>query len=78
MTETTSESMDFETAFNALQEIIAKLESAELPLEEALRLYEEGKRLSGLCTSILENAQLRVTTLDEEAADETKTDFSEL
>ena len=78
MTETTSESMDVETAFNALQEIIAKLESAELPLEEALRLYEEGKRLSTLCASILENAQLRVTTLGEEGADETKTDFSEL
>ncbi len=78
MTETTPESMDFETAFNALQEIITKLESAELPLEEALRLYEEGKRLSTLCASILENAQLRVTTLGEEAADETKTDFSEL
>jgi exodeoxyribonuclease VII small subunit len=61
-----------------LQEIIAKLESAELPLEEALRLYEEGKRLSTLCASILENAQLRVTTLGEETADETKTDFSEL
>jgi exodeoxyribonuclease VII small subunit len=77
MTETKPESMDFETAFNALQEIIAKLESAELPLEEALRLYEEGKRLAALCTSILENAQLRVSTLGEESPNETAFDFSE-
>jgi exodeoxyribonuclease VII small subunit len=66
MTEKEPESMDFETAFNALQKIIAKLESAELPLEEALRLYEEGKRLAALCATILENAQLRVTTLGAE------------
>jgi exodeoxyribonuclease VII small subunit len=69
MTETKPETMDFETAFNALQEIIAKLETAELPLEEALRLYEEGKRLSALCASILENAQLRVSTLGTESPD---------
>lgn len=68
MTETNPESTDFETAFDALQQIIAKLESAELPLEEALRLYEEGKRLSALCASILENAQLRVSTLGTEAS----------
>lgn len=77
MTETKPESMDFETAFNALQEIIAKLESAELPLEEALRLYEEGKRLSALCASILENAQLRVSTLGEKPSDEAEIDFPE-
>ncbi|HOA21588.1 MAG TPA: exodeoxyribonuclease VII small subunit [Anaerolineaceae bacterium] len=55
----------FETAFAQLQTIITQLDNTELPLEEALRLYEEGKRLSALCASILENAQLRVSALNE-------------
>ncbi|MFZ3071138.1 MAG: exodeoxyribonuclease VII small subunit [Anaerolineaceae bacterium] len=58
-------SMDFESTFTALQKVITKLESSELPLEEALRLYEEGKRLSALCASILAAAQLRVTSLSD-------------
>ena len=61
MTET--QTINFEAAFAALQEIITKLESSDLPLEEALRLYEEGKKLSDQCAKLLENAQLRVSTL---------------
>ncbi len=65
----------FEVAFSSLQQIITQLENTELPLEEALKLYEEGKRLSDICSQLLETAQLRVETLsstsaitDEEAA----------
>ena len=54
---------NFETAFASLQQIISQLENTELPLEEALKLYEEGKRLSDLCSQLLETAQLRVETL---------------
>ena len=57
----------FEQSFAQLQELISKLESTELPLEEALKLYEEGKRLSRVCASMLEAAQLRVETLGQEA-----------
>jgi len=53
----------FESAFASLQQIISQLENTELPLEEALKLYEEGKRLSDLCSQLLETAQLRVETL---------------
>jgi len=61
MTDPTTPS--FETAFAALQQIIAQLENSELPLEEAIKLYEEGKRLSDTCSQLLESAQLRVETL---------------
>lgn len=61
MTDQTS--LSFEAAFAELQQIITRLESSELPLEEALKLYEEGKRLSDLCAQLLEAAQLRVETL---------------
>lgn len=66
MPESQKPTMNFESAFTALQEVITKLENSELPLEEALRLYEEGQRLSALCTSILEAAQLRVNTIAED------------
>lgn len=61
MTDPTTPS--FETAFAALQQIITQLENSELPLEEAIKLYEEGKRLSDTCSQLLESAQLRVETL---------------
>lgn len=54
----------YETAFQALQEVIEKLETSELPLEEALSLYEKGKMLSAQCLAILEKAQLRVSQLN--------------
>jgi len=58
----------FETAFASLQQIITQLENSELPLEEALKLYEEGKRLSDICSQLLETAQLRVETLSSTSA----------
>ena len=61
MTETQPTS--YEDAFKSLQEIISKLENGELALEEALKLYEDGKKLSDQCASLLEKAQLRVSTL---------------
>ena len=58
----------FEAAFDSLQQIITQLENTELPLEEALKLYEEGKRLSDICSQLLETAQLRVETLSSTSA----------
>jgi exodeoxyribonuclease VII small subunit len=63
MTETQPTS--YEAAFSALQEIITKLENSELPLEEALKLYEQGKKLSDQCARMLEEAQLRVSKIGE-------------
>lgn len=58
----------FESAFASLQQIISQLENTELPLEEALKLYEEGKRLGDICSQLLESAQLRVETLSSPSA----------
>ncbi|HBO34612.1 MAG TPA: exodeoxyribonuclease VII small subunit [Anaerolineaceae bacterium] len=55
----------YEDAFKSLQEIISRLEDEELSLEESLKLYEEGKKLSDQCAKLLEKAQLRVSTLGE-------------
>ena len=70
----TNDTPNFEIAFIQLQQVIDKLESSELPLDEALRLYEEGKRLSVLCANILESAQLKLTQLSESGFDAEPTD----
>ena len=70
----TDPTQSFESSFAQLQDVISKLENADLPLEEAIKLYEEGKRLSKLCAQILESAQLRVSTLSESELNEPPTD----
>lgn len=70
----TDPTQSFESSFAQLQDVISKLENADLPLEEAIKLYEEGKRLSKLCAQILESARLRVTTLNETELNESPAD----
>jgi exodeoxyribonuclease VII small subunit len=47
----------FEEAVQRLSEIVATLERGELPLEDSLRLFEEGVRLSRLSQSRLDRAE---------------------
>ena len=53
----------FEDALKRLEEIVEMLESDELPLDKALELFEEGIRMSRLCSSILERAEMRIEEL---------------
>jgi exodeoxyribonuclease VII small subunit len=43
--------------------VVQRLESGELPLEESLRLFEEGVHLTKVCTRRLEEAERRITLL---------------
>ena len=52
--------MNYEEAFAALETVLGKLENGDLPLEQALTLYEEGMALSKLCQEKLATAELRV------------------
>lgn len=53
----------FEATMKRLSEIVAKLEKGDLPLEESLRLFEEGVRLSAHSQATLDAAQKRVEEL---------------
>jgi exodeoxyribonuclease VII small subunit len=53
----------FEDALGKLEKIVSKLEDGEIPLEESLKLFEEGIRLSRLCNQKLEEAEKRVEIL---------------
>jgi exodeoxyribonuclease VII small subunit len=53
----------FEDAMRELEDIIKRLESGDLPLEESLKIFEEGVALSRYCFSKLEEAEKRVSIL---------------
>lgn len=53
----------FESAMKRLDEIVEQLESGELPLEESLRLFEEGMGLSKRAGDLLDQAQRKVEAL---------------
>ena len=54
----------FETSLKRLQEISELLEGDDVSLEESIKLYEEGIKLSKECYSTLENAELKVDELN--------------
>ena len=58
-----AERFDFEAALAALEMAVTRLESGELTLEEALKLYEEGRLLTEKCQTFLGEAALRVEYL---------------
>lgn len=52
--------MSFEEALRALEEIVRKLESGEVPLDETISLYERGEVLRKHCQTRLDAAQARI------------------
>ncbi len=55
--------LSFEGALEQLEETVGRLEEGEMPLEEALALFEQGVQLSRQCTATLEAAEKRVEIL---------------
>jgi len=53
----------FEDALARLEEIVRELESGDLPLEQSLKMFEEGIKLSRICNKRLEEAERRVEVL---------------
>lgn len=59
----------YEDLYAQLQEVVARLEQGELPLDETLQLYERGVRLAAACQQLLDAAELRVRALSADAAE---------
>ncbi len=55
--------LGFEQAFQQLEEVIRGLEQGDLPLDEALSLYERGMLLARLCADKLDAAEQQVSRL---------------
>lgn len=60
-------SKTFEASLKELEEIVKQLEEGDLPLEESLKLFEDGVRLSRKCRESLTNAERRIEVLMKES-----------
>jgi exodeoxyribonuclease VII small subunit len=58
--------LSFEKAMEQLENIVQELESGELSLEKALKQFEEGIKLSKLCTAKLEESEKKINLLMEQ------------
>ncbi|MCB9682766.1 MAG: exodeoxyribonuclease VII small subunit [Alphaproteobacteria bacterium] len=58
-----TDGMDFETSLAQLEERVRRLEAGDVPLDEALQLFEEGVSLARSCHEHLDAAQSRVAAL---------------
>ena len=70
--------MDFEKKLNRLEEIVNKMETGEMSLDDSLKSFEEGVKLSRECQQQLTEAEQKVKLLlnvDESGKAETK-DFT--
>ena len=68
----------FEQALQKLEAIVAKMEEGDLPLEDALKAFEEGVRLAKFCTSKLDEAERKVEKLVRDQSGKVQTSpFSE-
>ncbi|MCC5941321.1 MAG: exodeoxyribonuclease VII small subunit [Balneolaceae bacterium] len=55
----------FEDALEKLESIVEKLSDQDISLEKSVELYEEGLRLSKICTDTLEQATLKIEQIDQ-------------
>ena len=64
--------LTFEVAVKKLEEIVAKLEEGRVPLDDSLRLFEEGVKLSRFCNSRLEEIERKIEILTQGEGGELK------
>jgi len=57
----------FEDNMRRLEEIVRLLERGDAPLEDAMKLFEEGTKLAGVCDELLNTAEKKVAALSKSA-----------
>ena len=60
--------LSYEQAFSRLEEIVEKMSSASVPLDELVKLYEEGMTLAAHCEKLLNGYDARMINLRERLA----------
>ncbi len=79
MEEKDREQKGFEELMDDLKGIVESLEDKDLPLEKAISLFEEGMKISQMCSELLNQAEKRVKLLlrDRETGQVLEKDFEE-
>ena len=57
------QSKSFEASMQRLEEIVRTMERGELPLDQSLKLFEEGTALVRSCGTMLDDAELKIVKL---------------
>ncbi len=74
MPSTKPDSPDFEASIERLETLIDQMETGDLSLEESLKTYENGVRLTRQCQQALTDAQLKVDALLAQHSDQVESD----
>lgn len=56
--------LSFEEALKRLEEIVNQLEAGEIPLDQSIKTFEEGRELVTYCLAILDDAEKKVKKLE--------------
>lgn len=67
--------INFEETMQKLEQITAELEKGELTLDESVKKFEEGIKLSKECNKILEDSEKRINILINEDGNITEDNF---
>jgi exodeoxyribonuclease VII small subunit len=74
---TATKSYPFEASLEKLEALVERMEEGDLTLEESLKAFEQGIKLTRECQSALTKAEQKVKLLIEENGQITETDFEE-
>lgn len=69
-----AKTLSFEKRLERVREITALLEGGDLPLEQGVKLFQEGVRLSRECSAELEQARVIVENAGQESGPEARED----
>ena len=61
-----AEELTYENAVKRLEEIVDLLEKNEAPLDESMKLFEEGTKLAAYCNEKLVNAKQKITEINKD------------
>lgn len=61
-----NEELTYEKAMTRLEEIVSLLEKNDVSLDDSIKLFEEGTRLTAFCSEKLKNAKAKITLTEKE------------
>lgn len=67
--------INFETSMEQLEKIVQELEKGDLNLDDSIKKFEEGMKISKECNKLLENAEKKITVLINNNDNITEEDF---
>lgn len=61
-----NDELTYEKAMTRLEEIVSLLEKNDVSLDDSIKLFEEGTRLTAFCSEKLKNAKAKITLAEKE------------